>query len=225
MERVFLMRYFGIVLTLCLFLVTACGTDTALPTLAPSPNPDGNPTSEAGSGFDPDLGNSDTPTAEPTPTRESGANVGNDDAQSGGGELGFVGNVTGVSELTITGRGLYFCHPNSTPAHIEIHSSLATENTIFFSLPMNTTTGTHNLVGANGGNTGSDSTVIVTLGIQEVYASDVQGTITLDALPTQLGDMVSGSFNFAIQNNTGNQSINVRGEFDFSTDDSMTVCG
>ena len=218
------MRLLWIALTLCVLLITACATETTLPTLAPSPDANGNPTSEAGSGFDPDLGNNDTPTAEPTPTREAGANVGNDDTESGG-ELGFVGNVTGASDLTISGQGLFFCHNNATPAHIEIHSSLATENTVIFSLPTTIAIGTHNLAGANAGNTGTDSTVIVTLGIQEIYDSDVQGNLILDALPTRIGETVSGSFNFAIQNTTGNQSINVQGEFDFSTDDSMTVCG
>jgi hypothetical protein len=192
-------------------LLTACGSDSTLPTLRPTVDSgnDTQPTVDPnlGSGFDPDLGNDDTTTSpEPTPTQESGSSVGGDN-ESGARGIGFTAQITGGSVADINDGGQYGCNLNGH----RISSGTSPAPNITFIVPTSGVIDTHTL--------SSDSPIAVQVSLASIDDSYTQltgGTLTIDRVPASAGEFVSGSFDFTIRNASGSE-IGIRGSFDFET--------
>lgn len=206
--RNFVMFFIGLLVSG--LLLVACGADSTIPTLRPTL--DGNITEatvdpDLGSGFDPNLGGSDNNNnPEPTPTRENNSSVGGD-SESGARGIGFSAQITGGSINEIIDGGQYACNING---HL-ITSGNSPAPNITFTLPNTNPIAMHSLTNSN--------TVVVSLtlsSVEDVYAQVTGGTLTVDKIPSQAGEFVSGSFDFTIRNTTGGE-IGVQGNFDFET--------
>lgn len=203
-------------------LISACGSsDSSLPTLRPTV--DNQPTVDPnlGSGFDPNLGTdtSGGATNQPTPTRESSGNIVGD-TESGASGSGFTASLSGNTSVSaINDGGIYACNIGG---HQIISGAVAAPN-VSFILPVNVTIGTHSLKGINDITGANDTSVLVTLtSASDLYNQGVSGTLSIDALPTEDGDFVTGSFDFSIAN-ASNSQITLSGSFDFESNNT-TYC-
>lgn len=192
-----------------MLIFAACSSDTALPTLRPTVDAGGTDATvdpNLGSGFDPNLGNDD----QPTPTREN-ASSGGSDAESGARGAGFMAQITGGSVSDITDGGQYGC--NTTWHRIASGSSVAPN--ITFMIPITNATSTHTLAE----NT-AVSIEVALASVDDRYGQVTGGTLTIDRIPADSGEFVSGSFDFTVRNDSGAE-LGVRGSFDFATGDTV----
>ncbi len=195
-------------LIVALFVFTACASDTSLPTLQATVA--SGPTQDAGSGFDPNLGgDSGSNESEPTPTRESDASIGGD-TESGARGTGFNAQITGGSIDAVNDGGQYDC---SVAGH-RIASGRDAAPNITFTVPVENPFRTHSFMGV--ADDGTASAVVTLDSLDETYNTITGGTFTLDEVPEDAGDFVSGSFDFTVLDASGNE-IGIRGDFAFET--------
>jgi len=200
-----------ILMMLVLMLFTACSSDTSLPTLQATVDSGGDEaTADAGSGFDPDLGGDNDDDAEPTPTRESDANIGGGDTESGARGTGFNAQIIGGSIDDVVDGGQYDC---SIAGH-RIASGVADVPNITLSIPVEEAVGTHTFVGA--ADDGAATAIVSLASPDESFTQVTGGTVTVDEVPVDAGDFVSGTFDFTILDADGNE-VGVRGDFAFET--------
>jgi hypothetical protein len=207
-----MLSFFACLLMSALLLV-ACDSNTPLPTLHPtvdSGNTNATVDPNLGSGFDPNLGGDDNNTdTQPTPTRESGSTV-SGDTESGARGTGFTAQITGGSIANITDGGQYACNLNG---HM-ISAGVNPAPNIVFTLPATNAVGSHTFITAD--SQGDTSVQVSLASVDDSYSQVTGGTLTIDEIPQEAGEFVSGSFDFTIKNASGAE-IGIVGEFDFET--------
>ena len=204
-------QFFWMILcSIVLMIVSACSSDTSLPTLQPTVDSGGgqvSSTEDSGSGFDPNLGGDNNTDTEPTPTRETDANIGGD-IESGARGTGFNAQIVNGSIDAVNDGGQYDC----TVAGHRIASGVTAAPNITLTLPVEEPIGTFTFVGAEDG---GEATAVVTLAsVDETYTQVTGGTVTINEVPRRAGEFISGEFDFVVLTDGANE-IGVRGDFAF----------
>lgn len=168
----------------------------------------------------------DSPTdAVPTPTREGATPAPNpqptifSDPADGFGipdesTAAFEAELFGAVERTLSGPGYLGCENGQ----YALRPSDEGLEQVTITLPPDITPGNYDI-----GTIGSaDVSGIVSLADNRVFANRVDGLLILEAMATGGGQAVRGSFDFSASN--GAQTINARGEFDFTSDPNAAYC-
>lgn len=194
------------ILMLTVLLVAACNPTTS--TDSPSTTiPTNAPTS--------------TIDTEPIPTREGaddteitgdpGSGFGNESASD---DEGFVAVVSGGNvALEFDGEGFYGCENSNTYA---IRPSTGALPLLTIIVPADITVGTYTIGDRN-------IMAMVATADNAVYAGIIDGILILEAVATEVGQRVTGNFDVDVSN--GSNTINARGEFNFTTTPDTVFCG
>ena len=158
-----------------------------------------------------------------TPTREGDSDIEvSGDPGSGFGlsdesdDGGFVAELSGAETETLSGAGIINCE-NSVYV---IRPSLDSFPQISLILPRDAGTGSFNLVNNPGDGSAASATVFFDDG--RVFAIGVDGILIVDAIATEAGQAVQGSFDFSAS--SGSEIIDARGEFDFISGEDTIYC-
>lgn len=124
---------------------------------------------------------------------------------------GFTSTITGGVEAELNGPGYFMCDIDE----VTIGANGRLSNNILILLPRDATAGTTYAIVSEimGADQASASYVGATIET-DYYDHDVTGSVTLDAVPSQEGERVAGSFNFSASNRGGAEA-NITGSFDF----------
>ncbi len=162
---------------------------------------------------------------EPVPTREGasaddievsgdpGSGFGLGDAGADG---GFIAELSGASNESLSGRGVINCENNV----YVIRPALDMFPQVSLILPTGATPDNYTL--ANNQGDGSAASASVFFADGRVFAANVNGIVIINNLATQAGQPVSGSFDFSAS--SGSQTIDARGEFDFISGEDAIYC-
>jgi len=146
------------------------------------------------------------------PSDDTDASSTYDTDQSAGSNAGFSATITGAVETELEGTGYFQCDLDGEEYSIGPTSSFS--NNVLIQIAGDTKPGIYDLVT---GSTGQRYPTAMYMGEDlqtDVYEQDVTGTITLDAVPQETGDPVTGSFKLTAANEAGD-SVTVTGQFDF----------
>lgn len=200
-------------------LLVACVPVTSTPISSTGGDVAPSPTREGAENIDSEpiptregVENTESDNSEATPV-DSGSSFGLNEASQG---TGFTADIDGAETLTINENGTINCENNV----YVIRGALDTFPQVSLILPDNASLGNFNLVNNPGDGSAASATVFFQDG--RAFASSVDGILIIEALATQAGQAVTGSFDFSA--GSGSQTINVRGEFNFISGDNSVYC-
>lgn len=162
---------------LALFLLAACGGDSA-------------------------------PPATDAPAQSNTEAPSNSDANAAT-NAGFSASITGAVETELNGGGYFMCDAEVNELTIGANGGLS--NNILITLPRDATAGTHEIGAGN-----ISATYVGESVMSALYDSNSTGSITLNAVPSAVGEQAAGNFEFTVNSARDDQAITVTGTFDFT---------
>lgn len=141
-------------------------------------------------------------------------------------DFGFFADVEGDKKVRVTGPGIVNFFPPAKPPFRErpgyffvADNSGIRENGITFTIPMDTQSGTYEIISAHPLDVGKYFEVRAEIGSTvDYFSKNTKGTITVESLPDgpeiPSGYRIKGVFDFTTENSKG-ESIKVKGSFDF----------
>lgn len=126
-------------------------------------------------------------------------------------ETGFTSTIAGAVDTELNGPGYFMCDIDE----LTIGANGRLSNNILILLPRDATSGTTfdivaELVGADQANASYVGETIE----NDYYDRDVTGSVTMEAVPSQEGERVAGSFEFSARNRA-DATVTITGTFDF----------
>jgi PPE-repeat protein len=136
-------------------------------------------------------------------------------------ETGFEATVTGAVDTELNGSGYFMCDIDE----LVVGANGRLSNNILILLPRDATAGTtYNMVTDIMSAEQANANYLGDTIENDNYDRDVTGSITLEAVPTQEGERVAGSFEFSATNRA-DATVTVTGVFDFvAGNDSFFNC-
>lgn len=134
---------------------------------------------------------------------------------------GFTSSITGAVDTALNGSGYFMCDIDE----LVVGANGRLSNNILILLPRDAAPGTtYNIVTDIVGAEQANATYVGDTIENDNYDSDVTGSVTMEAVPSQEGDRVAGSFEFSAANRV-DATVTITGSFDFTAgSDSFFNC-
>jgi hypothetical protein len=127
-------------------------------------------------------------------------------------ETGFTSTIAGAVDTELNGSGYFMCDIDE----LVVGANGRLSNNILILLPRDAAPGTsYNMVTDIVGAEQANATYIGETIENDNYDHDVTGSVTMDAVPSQEGERVAGSFEFSATNRA-DATVTVTGVFDFA---------